>query len=324
MNKKELLENLRKGREAWNDAMTQVSPSRMEEPGIMGAWTAKDLIAHVTWMEADTVGIVRAKALVGSEWWGLPQDDINQRIYEKYRNDSLLSLEVWSIESNADLIAAVEKLDEADLALELIPGIPLWEQISENSYRHYPQHIPDIQAFINLRELTVTTEEIISRMEYGWSRLHAYLKTLTEDQITRPTDAGGWTVKDHLMHLAVWEDGVEALFNHQNRYERMGLDKAAWESEGFDLKNDIIQKQHRTKSLMEVLEAFEKIHQRLIATIRSLTDADLMRPYKFYAADSTNELPVFGSVVGNTYGHYAEHLPWIAGIIAVDKLAIKG
>ncbi len=319
MNKTQLLENMRKEREIWNDLFTQISPSRLSEPGIMGEWTPKDLIAHITWTEAETVGIVRARALIGSDWWRLPLDERNQRIYEQHKDDELEAVEVRAFQVFADLEAAVGGLTDADLNLELLPGIPIWEQVSRNTFGHYRQHKPDVEAFVARGDMTVSRAEIISRMSYGWNRLHAYLKTLSEDQLTQPTDAGGWTIKDHLAHLGAWEDGVDALLNKQSRPERMGLDDAAWASDGFDLKNDIIKKQHQDKALAEVLKAFETIHHRLISTIQSLADADLMSPYKSYAPDSSTESPVFGSIVGNTYGHYAEHLPWIAAIVAKDS-----
>ncbi|MBC8098629.1 MAG: hypothetical protein H7Y11_04245 [Armatimonadetes bacterium] len=50
-------------------------------------------------------------------------------------------------------------------------------------------------------------------------------------------------------------------------------------------------------------------------TINGLTDADLMRPYQYYATDSTREDPVIRWIVGDTFEHYAEHLPWMQAIV---------
>jgi uncharacterized protein (TIGR03083 family) len=164
-------------------------------------------------------------------------------------------------------------------------------------------------------EIQVTTTELLSRMQKGWEDIQAYLKTLTPAQMTDSTDAAGWTVKDHVIHLATWEDGVYALLQKQPRYEQMGLDKATWEGHDTDAINAVIQKQHKDMPLDEVLKTFEDVHKRLVEKIQSMSNKDLLRPYSTYQADSTAEKPVFGWIVGNTYEHYAEHKPWIAAIV---------
>ena len=68
----------------------------------------------------------------------------------------------------------------------------------------------------------VTTREMLRRLQNGWDNFQAYLKTLTPDQLTQHKDAGGWRIQDHVMHLAVWEDGMEALLSGQSRQARMG------------------------------------------------------------------------------------------------------
>jgi hypothetical protein len=163
--------------------------------------------------------------------------------------------------------------------------------------------------------LQVTTSELVSRMQNGWDDFQAYLKTLTPEQMTGPRDAAGWTVKDHVIHLATWEDGVYALLEKQPRHEQMGLDQALWDSHEIDAINADIQQRNKDKSLDDVLKTFESVHQRLVEKIQSLSNKDLLRPYRYYQADSTVEKPVFGWIVGNTYEHYAEHKPWIVAIV---------
>ena len=54
--------------------------------------------------------------------------------------------------------------------------------------------------------------------------------------------------------------------------------------------------------------------ERLIDEIASMSDEDLMRPYRYYEFASMEDRPVVGWLVGNTFGHYDEHLPWIRAI----------
>lgn len=160
----------------------------------------------------------------------------------------------------------------------------------------------------------VTIQNLLHKLNEGWENLNTFIDSLSQEQLTIPTDEAGWTVKDHLMHLAVWEDGIEAALNKQPRYERMGLDEATWNSEGYDKKNGVIQQQHQHKSLAEVRQAFQAIHQRMVATLQKMDEADLFRPYSDFQADSQTSHPIWGYLAGNTFGHYEEHLPWMQAI----------
>ena len=165
-------------------------------------------------------------------------------------------------------------------------------------------------------DINVTKAELLSRIQQGWNDFQAYLATLTPEQKTGPTDAAGWSVKDHVMHLAVWEKGIVALLNHEDRREAMGLDEAAWESHDYDIMNGVIRDREAGRTLDEVMQVFRDVHGQLVARIGAMSDAEINRPYSDYADDPGNDNPVVGYIVGNTFEHYAEHQPWIEAIVA--------
>lgn len=164
-------------------------------------------------------------------------------------------------------------------------------------------------------EIRATTAEMLQRVQAAWEDIQQYLASLSEEQLTQPTDAAGWTAKDHMMHMAVWEDGVQALLSKQNRFARMGLTESDWENGDADSINAIIQKQHQAKTLTEVRQAWAAIHQRLVETVSQLSDDELNLPYDHYDPSWEDKSPVWGRIVGNTFEHYAEHKPWIAAIV---------
>ena len=161
-----------------------------------------------------------------------------------------------------------------------------------------------------------TKAELLAQMERGWNDFQTYLATLTPEQMTGPTDAAGWSVNDHITHLAVWEQGIVALLNRQDRREAMGLDEAAWESHDYDVMNAVIRDREAGRSLDEAIQFLRDVHGQLVARISAMTDADLNAPYSHYADDPGNDRPVVGYIVGNTFEHYAEHRPWIEKIVA--------
>jgi hypothetical protein len=158
--------------------------------------------------------------------------------------------------------------------------------------------------------------ELLEKINAGWDEFQTYVATLSPADFTSNIDAAGWTVKDHMMHLAVWEDGIRALLDGQSRHHHMGLDDTTWETGDFDMMNAVIQQQHRDKPLDEVLAALRDAHTGLMAKLDTLSNDDLQRPYNTYQPDPKRVDPVINWIEGDTYAHYAAHQPWIAAIVA--------
>lgn len=161
-------------------------------------------------------------------------------------------------------------------------------------------------------------DELLMNMQNGWNEFFAYLKTLSDEQMTARTDAAGWTVKDHLTHLAVWADGVYGMLMGRPRREAMGIDEKSWselwETRDFDPVNGMIQQRHKDKTLAEVFSMLHDAHQRLFGEVQAMSNENLQLPQKHFDSTSTSDTPIALSVVVNTYGHYAEHRPWIEAI----------
>ena len=164
----------------------------------------------------------------------------------------------------------------------------------------------------------LTQENLLKHMQQGHQELQTFIAGLNPQQLTQPTDAAGWTIKDHLIHLAVWMDGVYSLLNHQSRAAAMGFDEAMWE-QGEDAINGFIQQQQQHRSLDDVLATLEQSYQRLRQQVAGMSDEALLQPYRSYAPQSTDEAPVFWRVTGNTFQHSAEHIPWMRAIAHVNS-----
>lgn len=167
-----------------------------------------------------------------------------------------------------------------------------------------------------MSESSVTSKtELLERMQTGWDALQRFIQSLNEVQLNKPTDAAGWTVKDHLIHLAVWENGIVALLNRQSRREQMGIDEATWDSHDFDQINAVIQERFQEMPLEHVLATLEEVHQHMVEKIQSMSDEALQQPCSAYDPTSQQELPVIVRVTNNTYAHYEEHIPWMQAIV---------
>jgi hypothetical protein len=156
--------------------------------------------------------------------------------------------------------------------------------------------------------------ELLTRLRVGWDDFAAYLSQFSTEQMTRPTDAGGWTAKDHVIHLVMWENGLNALLQRISRHEYMGIPYEAWQSGDFDRINAIIQRQNSHLTWAEVMRTFQQVHERLVERIEARADDDLQRPYRYYAPDSPTDSPVSFWIADASYRHYREHQPWIDAI----------
>ena len=157
-------------------------------------------------------------------------------------------------------------------------------------------------------------EQLLTQIQDGWDRLHEYLVTLSDEQLTHLTDAAGWTVKDHVIHLAIWEDGANAMLLRQSRRKQMDIDEAVWKRWNFDEINAVIQRRYRDMPLTEVLQTFRAIHERLLSQIEAMTEEDVRSPVSYYDIQFGGPEPVAEQLLIDTVGHYQEHLPWMMAI----------
>lgn len=154
MDKTQLLEAIHATREEWDDQLAEVDPSRYEQPGVSGRWTLKDVIAHISWYEREIAHMLRIHSYAeGSEWWLLPLDEQNARIYELNRNRTLEDVLAESRASYAELLAAIDTILDEDLndpeRFEYHPpGTLPWQIIAQNSYEHYQHHTRDLREWL--------------------------------------------------------------------------------------------------------------------------------------------------------------------------------
>ncbi|MBE0691193.1 MAG: ClbS/DfsB family four-helix bundle protein, partial [Anaerolineae bacterium] len=154
----------------------------------------------------------------------------------------------------------------------------------------------------------------LQRIERGWHELQGYLATLSDEQRTQRTDAAGWTVKDHVSHIVMWEDTINALLDHKARAAHLNIDEATWKSGDFDKINAILQQRYQAMSWDEVMRMLHDVHRQFLTKLSALSDDDLHTSYKAFQPEATNDLPIIQWITGNSYEHYEEHIPWMQAI----------
>lgn len=161
-----------------------------------------------------------------------------------------------------------------------------------------------------------TKAELLDSIEPAWTTLNAKLDRLTDRQKTTIKDAQGWTVKDHIIHMAAWERSVVFFLQGQPRYDGLEVDRALYEKRSMDDINAVIFQQHKEMPLAEALTQLRNVHRQLIELLHPLTDADLHKPYHAYLPEEAGDDRFAIEIIySNTTGHFKEHLEWIETLV---------
>jgi len=163
-----------------------------------------------------------------------------------------------------------------------------------------------------------TKAELLTAIERNWNAFNGALDQLTDAQWTAPRHAQGWTVMDHISHMAAWERSVVFLLQGKDRHTGLGVDKTLYRIGDYDAINAAVRQQHRELSPAEARHALRDVHGQLLDLLQPLSDADLHKPYAHYLPNepSADEgPPVINVIYANTAHHFAEHLRWIQALV---------
>jgi hypothetical protein len=158
-----LLERIESERRAWDALLVEVGERRMEQPGVNGVWTFKDMMSHLIAYRRQTVNRLQA-AVQGTEPapppWPPEWDDndeaqldrINAYIYEANKDRPLADVLAESRAQFGQMYDAVAALSDDALftrsRFTWLEGWPL-AAVLDSSYGHlHEEHEPDIRAWL--------------------------------------------------------------------------------------------------------------------------------------------------------------------------------
>ena len=159
--KGEILAAIDRDREAWETLLVEVGEARMLEPGPMGDWSFKDLVAHITGWRARSLQRLEAAA------HGQPQpdpmwpadrqsdDEINDWMHEANQDRLLGEVIGESRESYARLAEIVQMLPDDALAspdaFPWLEGQALGDTIVSGAFfaHLHEEHMPEIRRWLS-------------------------------------------------------------------------------------------------------------------------------------------------------------------------------
>jgi len=153
MNRDEILAALKDSRAQMEAALAGLSETQLVEPGVMGDWSIKDLLSHLTAWEAEAVTRL-AKMKAGKKISRLVPEDstidsLNAKWYQENKDRPVDRVLADFRGVREQMIRQVEGLTDKQLAQPLP-----WSEtnsftnlIAWNTYEHEPEHAAQIQKW---------------------------------------------------------------------------------------------------------------------------------------------------------------------------------
>jgi hypothetical protein len=157
MNKSELLNGLQQEYQQWEALLDQIGPARMDQPGVAGHWSIKDIVAHLTGWRRRTVARLQAAQRGEPEppppWPAhlLTDDEINAWIYESNQGRPVRAVLDESQQVYQQLLAAIDGLPD-EVLIDPARHLP-WldgQPFSAGAFfaHFHEEHEPDMRAWL--------------------------------------------------------------------------------------------------------------------------------------------------------------------------------
>ena len=146
MGRRQILKRLEQAWTEFQESYASLSDAELTQPGVTGAWSVRDIIAHVTWWEEEALAHLPV-VLAGERpprysvtHGGI--DAFNAKMTEQRKHWSLAKVLAHRDEVHRRLIAFVERAPD-DAATEA----RFRRRLRLDTYGHYPKHTRAIRAW---------------------------------------------------------------------------------------------------------------------------------------------------------------------------------
>jgi hypothetical protein len=149
MERRILVEDLRAARDELFEALSAVRPDSMTTPGLIGSWSARELIAHLGYWVGHAAEVIHAVEEGRADEVGAGEpsvDEVNETVARIARQTDLATVRKREAASVEALVERVQALDPSLLAVRLPDGATLEEGIREDGPIHYREHLAELRA----------------------------------------------------------------------------------------------------------------------------------------------------------------------------------
>src|SRR5262245_8655387 len=147
MDRQHLLKKLDRAWTEFKESYTGLSDSQLTEPGVMGDWSVKDILAHVTWWEEEALKHLPLIIKDGrpprysAQYGGI--DAFNALMTERRRDLSLVEVLRQQEVTHRQLIDYLQSVPEEQFKRET----RFRHRLRLDTYSHYPKHARAIREW---------------------------------------------------------------------------------------------------------------------------------------------------------------------------------
>lgn len=161
-------------------------------------------------------------------------------------------------------------------------------------------------------EQPASKADLLHHIRSERASLEAAIELLGASNLTQPVLDGGWSVKDVLAHITIWERRIVRAIGDGQRGETPAWPEPGWSIEQLDEINQLDFARDKDRSLDDVLGESLSSYQAALACAESLDEGELLRPPAWRP-----NVTLIQMISANTWDHYREHIDqieaWHAG-----------
>ena len=143
-----LIEELRRERDGFFDALSAVSPESLTTPGLIGEWSAREIIAHLGYWAGHAVEAIHAVEQGRMEPDEPDTDAVNETVARVARTTDLDTVRRREAASFEALLERLRALDPELLGIELPEGDTLLEAVRGDAPDHYREHAEQLRQVL--------------------------------------------------------------------------------------------------------------------------------------------------------------------------------
>lgn len=155
MTRDEILDALEDGREELIEAIEGLTDEQMQEPGVVGDWSIKDILFHLSMWEAELVRLLwqaaQGETPTSMHFTQVDVDQTNAAWALKSAERSLEQVFADFEAVRKQTVRRVMAFSDQDLAdpqrYPWLDSRPLWEWIASDSFEHEREHTAEILAW---------------------------------------------------------------------------------------------------------------------------------------------------------------------------------
>ena len=147
MDRSQLLKRLDKAWEVFKESYAGLSDAELMEPGVTGAWSVRDIIAHVTWWEEEALTHLplildgRKPPRYSVTYGGI--DAFNAMMTEQRKDLPLAEVLRQRDDTHRRLVDFIESVSED----QFIRETRFRHRLRLDTYSHYPKHAEGIRKW---------------------------------------------------------------------------------------------------------------------------------------------------------------------------------